>query len=107
MTLFASLLLVSANDFLLFYLAFELQSFSFYILAASKKDSLLSTEAGLKYFVQGSFASGLLLFGVALLYGTLGSINFNDLRCFNYSRFNPCLSIVGSFLFLNLNRYTI
>jgi len=45
---------VSANDFLVFYLALELQSFAFYILAASR-GSILSAEAGLKYFIQGSF----------------------------------------------------
>jgi len=69
---------VSANDFLVFYLALELQSFTFYILAASR-GSILSAEAGLKYFIQGSFSSALVLFGISVIYGLMGSINFLDL----------------------------
>jgi len=80
-TLLASLVLVGVNDFLMFYLAFELQSYSMYLLAASKKDSLQSLEAGLKYFIQGSVCSGFLLLGISFVYGILGTLNFSELRC--------------------------
>lgn len=70
---------VSSNDLVSFYLALELQSLSFYILASFKKDSAFSTEAGLKYFILGALSSGFLLFGISLIYGSLGSTNFEIL----------------------------
>nr|BDN85833.1 NADH dehydrogenase subunit 2 [Microheliella maris] len=73
------LLLVSSYDFIALYLAIELQSLCLYVLAAFKKNSEFSTEAGLKYFVLGAFSSGLLLFGISLLYGFTGTTNFEDL----------------------------
>lgn len=73
--LFASLILATASDLILIYLAVELQSLALYVLATSKVNSTFSTEAGLKYFVLGSFASSLLLFGIALLYGLFGTTN--------------------------------
>lgn len=57
--------LVSSNDLFISYLALEIQSFSLYILAAWKQDNIKSIEAGLKYFFLGSFASGLILFGIS------------------------------------------
>lgn len=72
------LLLISNNLFLI-YLAIELQSLSLYILASIKRYSNLSIEAGLKYFIFGSFASGLLLFGISLIYGFSGTTNLNEL----------------------------
>lgn len=72
------LLLISNNLFLI-YLAIELQSLSLYILASIKRYSNLSIEAGLKYFIFGSFASGLLLFGISLIYGFAGTTNLNEL----------------------------
>jgi len=71
--------LVSSYDLLSLYLSIEMQSLCLYVLAAAKKDSTLSTEAGLKYFILGSFASALLLFGISLLYGCVGTTNFHDL----------------------------
>lgn len=73
------LCVISANDFVSFYLALELQSLSFYILASFKKDSAFSTEAGLKYFILGALSSGFLLFGISLIYGAVGSTNFEVL----------------------------
>lgn len=72
------LLLVSSYDFLSLYLALELQSLCFYILAAYKKSNSESTEASLKYFVLGAFSSGLLLFGLGLLYGLSGTTSFEE-----------------------------
>jgi NADH-quinone oxidoreductase subunit N len=73
------MLLVSSFDLISLYLAIELQSLCLYVLAAAKKDSSFSTEAGLKYFILGSFSSGLLLFGISIIYGTLGTTNFENL----------------------------
>lgn len=73
-------LLCSSNDLITSYLAIELQSLAFYILAAFKKNSTYSIEAGLKYFILGSFSSGLFLFGSSLIYGISGSINFADFK---------------------------
>jgi NADH-quinone oxidoreductase subunit N len=73
------LVLISSGDFLTSYLALEIQSFAFYLMAAFKRDSAYSTEAGLKYFLLGSFSSTLLLFGVSLLYGFFGTTNFGVL----------------------------
>jgi NADH:ubiquinone oxidoreductase subunit 2 (subunit N) len=64
------------------YLAIEMQSLCLYVLAASKKDSSFSTEAGLKYFILGSFSSALLLFGISILYGCVGTTNFDNLYLF-------------------------
>ncbi len=73
------LVMVSANDFLTFYLALELQSLAIYILVALNIKSKKSSEAALKYFVLGALTSGILLFGVSLIYGFSGSINFTHL----------------------------
>lgn len=70
----------SSNDFITAYLSIELQSLSFYILAAFKKDSAFSVDAGLKYFILGAFSSGLFLFGSSILYGVSGTTNFEDLK---------------------------
>ena len=67
------LFLISAADFISMYLAIELQSLCFYVLAAFKRDSEFSTEAGLKYFLLGVFSSGLLLFGCFLVYDFTGA----------------------------------
>lgn len=73
-------LLCSSNDLITAYLAIELQSLAFYVMAAFKKNSSFSVEAGLKYFVLGSFSSALLLFGFSILYGLLGTLNFEDFK---------------------------
>ena len=73
------LLLISSYDFISMYLAIEMQSLCFYVLAASKRHSEFSTEAGLKYFLLGAFSSGVLLFGCSLVYGYIGLTNFEDI----------------------------
>lgn len=73
------LFLVSSNDLISLYLALEMQSLCLYVLAAAKKDSTFSTEAGLKYFILGSLSSAILLFGISMLYGLTGTTNFSHL----------------------------
>ena len=82
LALLGLLLMVSANDFIFLYLALELQSLSLYVLAASNRYNNKSIEGGLKYFIFGSLASGLFLFGVSLLYGLTGCTNFNEIFIF-------------------------
>jgi NADH-quinone oxidoreductase subunit N len=74
--------LVSSYDMISLYLAIEMQSLCLYVLAAAKKDSSFSTEAGLKYFILGSFSSALLLFGISILYGCVGTTNFDSFYLF-------------------------
>jgi NADH-ubiquinone oxidoreductase chain 2 len=73
------LFMISAFDLITMYLAIELQSLCFYVLAASKRNSEFSTEAGLKYFILGAFSSGILLFGCSLIYGFTGVTNLEEL----------------------------
>lgn len=73
------LVMVSANNFLTLYLGMELQSLSLYVLAASNRDSVKSSEAGLKYFVLGALASGVMLYGISLVYGFTGTTDFSTL----------------------------
>lgn len=75
-------LMVSAHNFLSLYMGLELQSLALYVLATFKRDDLKSSEAGLKYFVLGALSSGILLFGISLLYGMTGTIDFEGLRSF-------------------------
>ena len=72
-------LLISSCDFVTAYLSLEMQALSFYVLSSLKKNSAASTDAGLKYFVLGSFVSCLYLMGCLLIYGGLGTLNFNAL----------------------------
>lgn len=71
--------MVSANDLLSLYMAIELSSLSLYVLASFLRDDSRSTEAGLKYFILGSLASGMMLFGMSLVYGFTGTTNFDVL----------------------------
>ena len=73
------MLMVSAGDLMMLYLGLELQSLALYVVAAFRRDSLRSTEAGLKYFVLGALSSGLLLYGCSLIYGYTGSTQFDSI----------------------------
>ena len=73
------MLLVSSSDLISAYLVIEMQALCFYILASFRRDSAFSTEAGLKYFISGAFISGIFLFGASLIYGGLGTLNFNHI----------------------------
>jgi len=73
------LVMASSSNLMTLYVGLELQSLSIYVLAAFARDQLRSSEAGLKYFVLGSLASGLLLYGISLVYGFSGSMQFDQL----------------------------
>jgi len=73
------LMMISADDLIALYLGLELQSLSLYVIAAFRRDTLRSTEAGLKYFVLGALSSGMLLYGASMIYGFAGTTGFADL----------------------------
>jgi len=70
------MMLISANDFIALYLGLELMSLALYVIAAYRRDDLRSSEAGLKYFVLGALSSGMLLYGMSLMYGFAGTVSF-------------------------------
>jgi NADH-quinone oxidoreductase subunit N len=73
------LAMISANDLISLYLSLELQSLALYVVAAFHRDSLRSTEAGLKYFVLGALSSGMLVYGASMIYGFAGTTGFAGL----------------------------
>jgi NADH-quinone oxidoreductase subunit N len=98
--IFGLILLCSANDLITAYLAIEVQSLSFYLLAAYKKNSVFSTESGLKYFVLGAFSSSMFLLGSSLIYGTTGTTNFEDCKDLFFYAYP------GSFLIEDCNEFS-
>ena len=70
------MVLISAGDLIMLYLGLELMSLALYVVAASNRDDIKSTEAGLKYFVLGALSSGMLLYGASLIYGFTGTVSF-------------------------------
>ncbi|MBX7146969.1 MAG: NADH-quinone oxidoreductase subunit NuoN [Alphaproteobacteria bacterium] len=74
------MIMLYAQNLLLLYLGLELQSLPLYILAAFQRDKLRPTESGLKYFVLGALSSGMLLYGISMIYGYTGSIDFTPLH---------------------------
>jgi NADH-quinone oxidoreductase subunit N len=70
------LIMISASDLIALYMGLELQSLALYVIAAFDRDNARSSEAGLKYFVLGALSSGMLLYGMSLIYGTSGSTSF-------------------------------
>ena len=73
------LMMISASDLIALYVGLELQSLALYVVAAFRRDSARSAEAGLKYFVLGALSSGMLLYGASLIYGFTGSTEFTQI----------------------------
>jgi NADH-quinone oxidoreductase subunit N len=74
------LAMVSFGNLAMFFLGIEILSISLYVLAASNRMNLKSNEAGMKYFLMGSFASGIILFGICLIYGAIGSFDMRTIQ---------------------------
>ena len=103
LTIFAVLgmmVMVSANNLLTLYIGFELQSLSLYVLAAFRRDSTRSSEAGLKYFVLGGLSSGLLLYGISLVYGYTGTTSFPELQHVLSAASGPALGVIIGLVFV-------
>jgi len=73
------MLMISAGDLMSLYMGIELQALALYVIAAFRRDSAKSTEAGLKYFVLGALSSGMLLYGASLTYGFSGTTRFSGI----------------------------
>jgi len=73
------LMMISANSLISLYVALELQSLPLYVMTAFHRDQLRASEAGLKYFVLGALASGILLYGCSMVYGFTGTLSFDGL----------------------------
>ena len=84
-------MMVSAGDLIALYIGLELQSLAMYVLAAFRRDDDKSSEAGLKYFVLGALSSGLLLYGMSLVYGFAGSMTFSAIAQNAVANPNPGL----------------
>lgn len=89
------LLMVSSHNFLSLYVSLELQALSLYVLAAFRRSGGRSSEAGVKYFTLGALSSGILLFGVSLIYGAVGSIGFDEVAAFASAQHFSIPLIVG------------
>ena len=91
--------MVSATSLISLYVGLELQSLAAYVLAAYRRTDERSAEAGLKYFVLGALASGILLYGISLLYGFTGTVSFNGLAA-AFGRGAPSLGLLFGLVFV-------
>ena len=95
------IMMVSANDLIALYMGLELQSLALYVIASFQRDSLRSAEAGLKYFVLGALSSGLLLYGMSLVYGFSGTTNFDVLaKMFHDNHGAPSAGLIVGIVFI-------
>lgn len=99
-TLCGALALVSFGNMAMFFLGVEVLSISLYVLAGSRKKDVRSNEAGMKYFLMGSFASGLLLFGIALVYGETGTFDLAQIAMYKTSAAPTVLFYTGAGLIM-------
>ncbi|MBN9293328.1 MAG: NADH-quinone oxidoreductase subunit N [Flavobacteriia bacterium] len=100
-SLCGALIMTSFTDFFMFFLGLEILSIPVYVLAGMKKSDALSSEASLKYFLTGSFATGILLFGIAWIYGSTGSFDLLEIKnAILNSTHNSSLLYVGVLLVL-------
>ena len=84
LALLGMFIMIDANSLMTLYIGLELQSLSLYILAAFNRDQRQSSEAGLKYFLLGALSSGLLLYGISMIYGTVGGLSFGEITKFSH-----------------------
>jgi NADH-quinone oxidoreductase subunit N len=91
--------MVSATSLISLYVGLELQSLAAYVLASYRRSDERSAEAGLKYFVLGALASGILLYGISLLYGFTGTTNFTGIAA-AFARGAPSLGLLFGLVFL-------
>lgn len=94
------MVMVSANSLLTVYLGLELLSLSLYALVATDRDSPVASEAAMKYFVLGSLASGMLLYGISMIYGATGSVDLQVIAKFADAQTTTSLPLVFGLVFL-------
>lgn len=92
--------MVSAGNLLSMYVGLEMQALSLYVMAAFNRDSLRASEAGLKYFVLGALSSGMLLYGMSLIYGFTGTLSFTEIGSFISGEEHMSAGIVAGLVFM-------
>src|SRR5580704_9445507 len=96
------MVMISANDLITPYLGLEMQSLAMYVTASFDRDSVRSTEAGLKYFVLGALASGMLLYGASLVYGFAGTTSFGQLAGLFGGGAKPSSGLIVGMVFVSV-----
>jgi NADH-quinone oxidoreductase subunit N len=94
-------MMISANNLISLYVGLELQSLALYVTAAFRRDTIKSTEAGLKYFVLGALSSGMLLYGASMIYGFTGSTDFTVLAGSIGAGGQPAVGLIVGLVFLS------
>jgi NADH-quinone oxidoreductase subunit N len=97
---FGMMLMASGNDLVIIFLGLETLSIATYVMAGLRKSDLKSNESAMKYFILGSFSSGFLLYGMALVYGSTGSTNITEIAAKVENPFFPALLILGGAMLL-------
>ncbi len=92
------MVLISASDLIALYLGFEMMSLALYVVAAYHRDNTRATEAGLKYFVLGALSSGMLLYGLSLVYGFAGTVSFAGVA--NAVKDNASIGVIFGLVFV-------
>ena len=96
------MVMVSANDLITLYLGLELQSLALYVVASFDRDSVRSSEAGLKYFVLGALSSGMLLYGASMIYGFAGTTSFMALAKVMTGAGTPSAGLIIGIVFVTV-----
>ena len=94
------MVMISANDLITLYVGLELQNLALYVVASFNRDSVRSSEAGLKYFVLGALSSGMLLYGASLIYGFTGTTAFADITTFATGVAMPPTGVIIGLVFV-------
>lgn len=94
LAIFSLLIMLSSENLVSFYLVMEMQALCFYILASFNRNSVFSAEAGLKYFISGSFISGFYLLGCSMIYGCLGTLDLSSINILLFCPFNDSFFFV-------------
>ena len=95
------LVMISANDLIVLYISIELQSLSLYVLVALKRGSIKGSEAALKYFILGSIASAVILYGCSMVYSVVGSTNYEFIKQFSDQSFDNLILSLGLVLIIS------
>ena len=94
------MMMVSAGDLIALYLGLEIQSLALYVIASFRRDSVRSSEAGMKYFVLGALSSGMLLYGCSMIYGFTGTIYFAEIAKISFTETIPNIGIIIGLVFI-------
>ena len=95
------LVMISANDLIVLYISIELQSLSLYVLVALRRGSIKGSEAALKYFILGSIASAVILYGCSMVYSVVGSTNYEIIKQFSDQSFDNLILSLGLVLIIS------